>query len=298
MKTIAVANQKGGVGKTTTSVNLAHGLALRGYEVLLIDLDPQGHCASALGRSPEPGVFKLLIADQPLKDVVRTTGRPHLTLLPGDKRTGTAHVVLVAEGRLSRDLLLNLLRPAARTGLDFCIIDASPSVSGLQEAALYAADALIIPTGCDYLSAQGVGTMLEMLRTVNAQGGDCRLFGVLPTFYDDQTRESRATVAKLRADLGLDAILPPIHRATVLKECAARGKTVFEYAPEGRAMREYTYLLNWVEDVCRTLITNRAEAVLPAPTTPAQIQATSRLSRLTNPLPTLVTASLSAPAYR
>jgi len=251
MRTIAVANQKGGVGKTTTSVTLAHGLALRGHDVLLIDLDPQGHCASALGREPEPGVFRLLVADHALKDVVRTTGRPHLTLLPGDKRTATAQVVLLAEGRLSRDLLLTILRPVARTGLAFCVIDASPSVSGLQEAALYAADLLVIPTACDYLAAQGVTGMLSALKTVNSEGGGCRLLGILPTFYDDQTKETKATLARMVAVLGEDVVLPPIHRATVLRECAAKGKTILEYAPEGRAAKEYGELISRVEDFCR-----------------------------------------------
>lgn len=282
MKTIAVANQKGGVGKTTTAVNLAHGFALRGYEVLLIDLDPQGHCSTALGRDPEPGVFRLLIADYSLKDVVRTTGRPHLTLLPGDKRTSTAHIALVAEGRLSRDLLLNILSPAARTGLDVCVIDVAPSVSGLQEAALYASDLLIIPTGCDYLSLHGVSSMIETLRTVNSQGGSCHIVGILPTFYDDQTRESRATVARLKADFGLEMVLAPIHRTTVLKECASRGKTIFEYAPEGRAVREYTGLVEWAEGQCRRLTTSRDEVALRQPLEPIAARPLSRLSRLIN----------------
>jgi chromosome partitioning protein len=293
MKTIAITNQKGGVGKTTTAANLAHGLALRGYEVLLIDLDPQGHCASALGRDMEPGIFKLLVADQSLRDVVRTTGRPGLTFLPGDKRTGTTHVVLMVEGRLTRDLLLMMLRPAFRSGLDFCIVDASPAVSGLQEAALFAADVLLIPTGCDSLSIQGVGSTLDTFRMVTTPENTTQFVGILPTFFDEQTRESRASIARLREEFSMHIVLPPIHRATVLKECTARGKTIFEYAPEGRAVREYTYLVNWTEDVCRNLTTSRI-ASLPnmaglqsgLSSNNTALLHTSRLNKLTGPLTT------------
>lgn len=97
MITVTVANQKGGVGKTTTAVTLAHGLALKNYDVLLVDLDPQGQCASHLGLDQQDGVFNLLVNQPPLRDVIKTTGRPNLWLLSGSKRTKTAETMMAIE---------------------------------------------------------------------------------------------------------------------------------------------------------------------------------------------------------
>jgi len=242
-KTIVIANQKGGVAKTTTAVTLAHGLALKGHEVVIFDLDPQGQCASALGREHEPGVFNLLVSDHPLADVLRTTGRPRLSLLPGDKRTKTAEVVLIAEGRLTPDLLIPTMRELGRTGVDFCVVDTSPSVGGLVDAALFVADLVIIPTAVDYLSSEGVAATLSTMQAVNGKGGRARLFGVLPTFYD-RTRETRAVMADLATTLGREAILSPeIHRAVLLREAAAAGKTIFETEPTSRPAEQYAALV-------------------------------------------------------
>ena len=142
---ITIANQKGGTGKTTTATILAHGLAVKGHQTMLCDLDPQGQCASALGLLQEPGVFNLLVGGQTLADVTRTTGRANLTLIPGDKRTATAQIVLNAEG-FDLALIRRALQPALRNGLDKVVIDTAPSVGGLQEAALFAADLIVIPT--------------------------------------------------------------------------------------------------------------------------------------------------------
>ena len=252
---VAVANQKGGVGKTTTAVTLAHGLAIQGKEVLLLDLDPQGQCASALGLVQEPGVFNLLVGDQTLPDVTRSTGRPHLTLIPGNKRTATAQLVLNAEGfeiNIIRDALRSVLRhssgQALQGKLDFVVIDTAPSVGGLQEAALFAADLVIIPTAVDYLATEGVVKVMETIEALtekHAWAGS--VLGILPTFYDDVTRESRQTLEDLRCTFG-DVILSPIHRATILRECGAEGKTIWEMAADSRPAKEYADLIWRVSD--------------------------------------------------
>lgn len=244
MKILVVGNQKGGVGKTTTAISLAHGLALKGREVLVADLDPQGQCASALGLEQEPGVFDLLVARKALRDVVRTTGRKDLFLIPGNKRTSTAQNLLVLE-QAGIDTLLAVLREEmSNGGPDYMVMDTAPSVGGMQEMALWAADFAVLPTACDGLAVEGVVEMVATLENLRHQRGwNGYILGVLPTFYDETTRESQIVLTELRGSLGERFVLEPIHRATLLRECAANGKTVFEYAPESRAAQEYGALV-------------------------------------------------------
>ncbi len=246
---IAIANQKGGVGKTTTAVTLAHGLALKGKSVLLVDLDPQGQCATALGVEQAPGVFHLLIANQDPNLVVRPTGRERLQLLPGDKQTSVAQIVLTAQQQ-PVSLIAERLRPLAKSANSrYIIFDTAPSVGGLQEQALWAASLVLIPCAVDFLSAEGVGKIVETMDVLRQRAGwSGSLLGVLPTFYDEVTRESLATLDDLRKAFG-EAVLPPVHRATILRECAAEGKTVFEVDGQSRAALEYSSLVHRVLEV-------------------------------------------------
>lgn len=246
MKTIAIVNQKGGVGKTTTAVTLAHGLALKGWQTLLVDLDPQGQCASSLGRDHEPGVFNVLVGGYALEDVIRTSGRERLRHVPGDKRTATAQIVMQAEGfdvGVVRRLVARL-----DGWVDAVVFDTAPSVGGLQEAAVYASDCVIVPTAADYLASEGVTQTMRTLGAIKEraqwEGG---VLGILPTFFDEVTRESAATLDDLRRAYG-ERVLEPVHRATVLRECASEGKTIWEKSPRCRAAQEYASLVWGVYD--------------------------------------------------
>ena len=241
MKVVTVASQKGGVGKTTTAVNVAAGLAAQGEEVLIVDLDPQGQVASSLGREHESGIFNLTIGEYEARDVIRSTGRPRLSMIPGDKRTATAGNVLRAEERFTLGILADILAPLKRA-YAYIVIDSAPTPGSWQEPAIFAADLVIIPSACDYLSAEGALQTLSTLQSVNAKGGRARLLGVLPTFAD-ATRETKTVILDLVDRLGVDAVLPPIHRAVTLREAAANGATIFEHDGKSRAAEEYAALV-------------------------------------------------------
>jgi chromosome partitioning protein len=250
-KVICIANQKGGVGKTTTAVSLAHGLSQKGRRVLLIDLDPQGQSATALGRSPEPGAFYLLTMGNTPQETtfvqswVRFSGREGLYLLSGDQQTMAAQTVLNAQDKPISAIRQSVQR-FFKDGLHYIIFDTAPSVGGIQERAVWASDLVIVPTATEFLSADGVSKVLLMLSILqekkNWRGN---LLGLLPTFYDEQTRESKATMEDLRERFDA-SVLPPIHRATILRECAAEGRTIFEVDPLCRAAKEYQALTQQV----------------------------------------------------
>lgn len=239
-KIITVSNRKGGVAKTTTVVTLGHGLALKGHNVLLVDVDPQGHVATALGLEQEAGLFDLLVGQRALRNVTRQA-RDKLWIVPGNARTATAQTVLIAE-RAPDDALARAIRGSVNGGLDYIILDTAPSVGRLQEMALSMADLVVIPSAVDFLSSAGISDLVRELGDLQGKGWRGRLLGVLPTFYDKVTKESQANYDELRGAFG-DVVLPPIHRATVLRECTAMGETVFEYAPTSRAAEEYAALV-------------------------------------------------------
>lgn len=236
---ICIANQKGGVGKTTTAVTLAHGLALKGKDSLLIDVDPQGQSAISLGLAAEPGIFNWLVDNRPFREVARRA-RNRLFVMPGNKQTDIVQVMIRVAERPA-DYLRSMLKPVLRSEMDYIVFDTSPSVGGLQERALFAADLVIVPTATDFLSADAVAQTIATLQANVAIGWKGGAW-ILPTFYDETTRESQQTLKDLRKIYG-SQLLNPIHRATVLRECAAEGKTIWERDSRSRAAREYANLL-------------------------------------------------------
>jgi chromosome partitioning protein len=250
-KVICIANQKGGVGKTTTAVTLAHGLARKGKQVLLIDLDPQGQSATALGLRPEPGAFYLLTMGDSspesafVRQWLRETGRENLHLIAGDQQTMAAQTVLNAQDKPISGIQQSVHR-FSKENLDYIIFDTAPSVGGIQERAVWASNFVIVPTATEFLSADGVDKVIQMLAILqNTKQWKGALMGILPTFFDEQTRESKATIEALRGAFGA-SLLSPIHRATILRECAAEGQTIFEKDPDSRAAQEYKALADLV----------------------------------------------------
>ena len=245
---IAVANQKGGVGKSTTVITLAHGLSLSGGKVLIVDCDPQGQTAALLGIQQEPGLFNLLIAELQPSQVIRETGRDRLDLIPSDKKTAAAQVTLAAQ-RTPITYIQDAIKPV-KDQYDFIVFDTAPSIGDIMGAALFAADYVLIPSAVDFLSSDGVVKLMDTLQEIKGYDWTGKLLGILPTFYDEATRESKAILDELTEQFA-DGVLDPIHRATILRECAAYGQTIFEADQTSRAAKEYNELVNYVIKVTR-----------------------------------------------
>jgi len=248
MRTIVVTNQKGGVGKTTTAVHLAHGLALAGKRVLLVDLDAQAQAGVAMHIPPGDGAFFLLTmgTDRGATEYIRAQMkevRPGWWLLPASKRLAGV------ESALPSPTVSWLAETLARFNgaFDYIILDTAPTVNRLQVLAMWAADWVIVPAAPEPLSANSIQKVVQTLNSLKQQhqwrGG---WFGILPTMYRERVREHAETLAEYRRRFGEALVLPPIHLAARLAECPAYGQTVFEHAPNDRAAREYETLVKAV----------------------------------------------------
>lgn len=243
-KIITVANQKGGTGKTTTLLSVSGQLAATNHKVLVVDKDPQGNDAIAMGLPQEPGAFNLLVNQtQDPRQWVRMTGRKNLDIITGDRSTASAQILLNAENR-PLDAIRKALEPLLHD-YHYIFLDTAPSVGGIQERAVFAADYVLIPTATEFLSSNGLMQMMSSLKLLAQRGWDGKLLGILPTFYDDSTTESKTTLEEITKEFG-KTVLAPIHRATILRECAAEGKMVHEIDPLHRATCEYATLMNYI----------------------------------------------------
>ena len=236
MPIIAIANQKGGVGKTTTAVTIGHALAYKGYSVLLLDLDSQGHCSTYLGLRPQPQVYELLAMARPAEACITPTGRADLFLISGNEKTAEAKMILA--GRAFREeAVRDALVPLHNT-YDYILIDTPPSLDLLHQAALVAATHVLIPTATEFLAIHGVGRIIDSIENYNKRGYQAKILGIVPTFYDERTLESQQALEEIRRVFG-GLVYPLVHRATVLREAPGYAKTIWEYAPKERAAEEY-----------------------------------------------------------
>ncbi len=244
---IAILNQKGGTGKTTTAVNLAAGLAEREHETLLIDTDAQGNVGVSLGVAGEKALYHVLVEGADPSDVAVPV-RQHLDVITSDATLAAAEIWLARQNTDQRSRILtkrlNLMQVTRR--YEYVIIDCGPSLNLLNQNALSYADEVIIPVTCDYLALVGVKQVLRTIKDVERHLGHAvRVSAVLPTFYDGRTRLAREVLETLQGHFKTRC-LEPIRLNTRLAEAPSHKKTIFEYAPISHGAADYNRVCDWV----------------------------------------------------
>ncbi|HEX2057360.1 MAG TPA: ParA family protein [Actinomycetota bacterium] len=248
---VCVANQKGGVAKTTTSVNLAAGLALRGHRVLVVDVDPQSNAATGLGidhRSLERSTYHLLLGDASLDDVVRSTAIKNLDCAPASLDLAGAEVELVSTMARERRLGEALVGAVDRYELVF--LDCPPSLGLLTVNALAAAQDLIVPVQCEYYALEGLGQLLGNAERVRRSlNPDLRIAGFLLTMYDGRTKLSSQVENDVRSHFGDLVFETRIPRSVRLSEAPSFGEPVLTLDPSSRGAVAYRLLAAEVESL-------------------------------------------------
>lgn len=251
---IAMTNQKGGVGKTTTTINLGAALAETGRSVLLVDFDPQGSLSVGLGVNPhtlEQSIYNLLLSKEySFDEVVMSTSTERMDLLPANIDLSAAEVQLVSE--VARELTLKRVLDKVRSRYDFILIDCAPSLGLLTVNALTASDKVIIPLECEFFALRGVALLTDTIDKVTDRlNSDLQILGILATMFDSRTLHSREVLDRVVEAFGDVVFHTAIKRTVRFPETTVAGEPITAYASASPGAEAYRMLAREVLDRCK-----------------------------------------------